>query len=212
MRCCRFITAGWGTTETQQDAKTLLWTTVPGLSRQQALASGLVSNLEKDHIAAGLGSDGHDSCEGDSGGPLFIPGPEFPNSTVSQDIQVGIVGYGPSGKCGSENLGLYTSVGYWYTWIQDTMSYENMGGVAPPSRKSTGVKYSTCITGRPVGGAAQVTKTGGLCCEACRSNTACTAWSWSTSTNLCSLKGSGWKAASGACVSGQMKGTSSYGK
>jgi len=130
-----YITAGWGKTQSGKDSDVLKWVAVPKVTtsqfqqvRQQLYAStgtGMPP-IETDHMAAGLGSNGGDSCVGDSGGPLFTPGPSFTNSEANQNVLVGIVSYGPSAKCGgSLNLGVYTKVSYWKQWIKNTIAENN---------------------------------------------------------------------------------------
>ena len=53
-----------------------------------------------------------DSCKGDSGGPLFLHGPN--NSAL---IQVGIVSYGPT-NCGQGLPGVYTRIEHFIEWIK----------------------------------------------------------------------------------------------
>ena len=127
-----FVTAGWGKTETQSSSSTLRWTAVPAISsstfanwrRMFAQRTGTYPpSGESDHLVAGLGGNGADSCVGDSGGPLILPGPRFTNSKVAQDVQIGVVSYGPSDNCGSkQNVGFYTSVAHWGSWIQNTIA------------------------------------------------------------------------------------------
>ena len=75
--------------------------------------------LEKAPIAAGLGADLADACVGDAGGPLLN----------SDGTQVGLGSYGLVQECGTEvNIGFYTSVGFWRTWIDNTLSFNNLAG------------------------------------------------------------------------------------
>lgn len=123
-----YITAGWGLTEDNRRASEVLqYAAVPSLSIRQVQAwtqnIGAYYSMEVDHIAAGLGSDRADSCQGDSGGPLFKPGKQYSNSESSTDILMGVVSYGLSSRCGlkNRNVGFYTSVPYWRSWILSQM-------------------------------------------------------------------------------------------
>lgn len=124
-----YITAGWGLTEKNYSPDDLMYAAVPSLSLRQvnswAANSGLYYTMEEDKMAAGLGSDRADSCQGDSGGPLFIPGKsKFTNTESKTNILMGVVSYGLSSACGSRNrnIGFYTSIPYWRTWIKNTIS------------------------------------------------------------------------------------------
>lgn len=128
-----FIISGWGLTEDNRRSSNILrYAAVPSLSTSQvkswSLYSGTYYQMEPDHIAAGLGSDRADSCSGDSGGPLFKPGKDFSNSESDIDILFGVVSYGLSSSCGvrqNMNIGFYTSIPYWRSWIQKEMKKRN---------------------------------------------------------------------------------------
>jgi secreted trypsin-like serine protease len=123
------VTAGWGLTEdNRRTSNVLKYAAVPSLSLTQVKAwgqySGTYYTMERDHVAAGLGSDRADSCQGDSGGPLFIPGSGFTNSESKNDLLYGVVSYGLSSQCGTRqnmNIGFYTSIPYWRSWILKEM-------------------------------------------------------------------------------------------
>lgn len=212
-----FIAAGWGRTEAtgQPLANSLKWVAVPGVN--DADYTTWIMNwsketgyppldLEIDHFPSGLGNTGKDTCSGDSGGPLLLPGSNYPDSRVNEDIQVGIVSYGLSPTCGgSNNLGLYTKVGYWSKWIDDSLSMYNMRGKNAPTRVSGDPSVSACLNGGEFSKTSGVASAGG-CCEICRQETACFAWSWGATSKVCSLKKkSGYSYKSGDCVSAQMK-------
>lgn len=128
-----FVTAGWGLTEdNRRSSDVLRYAAVPSLSVSQVSSwvkySGVYYNMERDHIAAGLGSDRADSCSGDSGGPLFKPGKDFTNSESNKDVLFGVVSYGLSSQCGPRqnmNIGFYTSISYWRNWIIKEMKKQN---------------------------------------------------------------------------------------
>ncbi|KAL0171791.1 hypothetical protein M9458_032102, partial [Cirrhinus mrigala] len=61
-----------------------------------------------------------DSCEGDSGGPLFFP--MLGHGTKEQPYEVrGIVSWGPP-VCGRASKGYYTKVQNYLGWIEETMA------------------------------------------------------------------------------------------
>ncbi|XP_049780411.1 CLIP domain-containing serine protease HP8-like [Schistocerca gregaria] len=115
----RMIVAGWGVTETGTSSSKLLKVTVPVVPVQRCAAAykrtSAVINIKQ--ICAG-GSEGRDSCAGDSGGPLMIN--ENSNKGPVM-VQYGIVSFGPK-KCASEGYpGVYTRVAYYMDWILDNM-------------------------------------------------------------------------------------------
>lgn len=59
-------------------------------------------------------NEGKDSCSGDSGGPLLKLGTD-----PSEDIQVGIISWGP--ECGGPIPGIYHRLSYTYEWIRETV-------------------------------------------------------------------------------------------
>ncbi|KPI92441.1 Serine protease easter [Papilio xuthus] len=63
------------------------------------------------------GETGHDSCKGDSGGPLML---ETNYDGTYKYVQYGIVSYGPT-QCGFEKPGIYTDVRKFMKWILDTI-------------------------------------------------------------------------------------------
>lgn len=129
-----FVTAGWGKTESSRPTSSLKWAAVPGISSSQyqnfvstfkSYTGTVPPKMPADHFAAGLSDSGADSCEGDSGGPLFVPGSKFSNSRSNQDVLVGVVSYGLTQDCGTLNIGYYTSVAYWNSWIRNTIAKNN---------------------------------------------------------------------------------------
>jgi secreted trypsin-like serine protease len=133
----------------------------------------------KDHFCAGLNTSGADTCAGDSGGPI-----------LSGDYQTGITSYGPPGaRCGDKkNVGLYTSVAYWHTWIQDSLSVYNLRGKDRPWKKNKPA-FNTCF----VKGTYKSVRTGSMgdCAEACRDSRGCAAWSWNKGSRACDFKHKG---------------------
>eukprot|EP01025_Chloroclados_australasicus_P066075 TRINITY_DN903_c0_g1_i1.p1 TRINITY_DN903_c0_g1~~TRINITY_DN903_c0_g1_i1.p1 ORF type:complete len:588 (-),score=61.67 TRINITY_DN903_c0_g1_i1:342-2105(-) len=73
--------------------------------------------VHKDREVCAYNSD-IDSCDGDSGGPLLLADSE---GDPTEDVQVGIVSWGPPGACGQSNrqlVGVYTSVSHYLPWIE----------------------------------------------------------------------------------------------
>jgi hypothetical protein len=88
---------------------------------------------EDDHF--GAGDRKADSCRGDSGGPAILPSKSSwgkrGRKDVQEDVLVGIVSYGPAiYRCGDKgSFGMYTDVGYWQQWIDETIQkndFENL--------------------------------------------------------------------------------------
>lgn len=67
-------------------------------------------NMTRNFICAGLEEGGKDACQGDSGSPLMVEGPE------NRQMVVGIVSHGHG--CGLANYpGVYTRVSSFIDWI-----------------------------------------------------------------------------------------------
>lgn len=85
----------------------------------KAFASGMSDPLTGNMLCAGVPEGGRDSCYGDSGGPLFVEGPNGP-------VEVGIVSWGAGPEdadaaCGFANAyGVYTRVANYRDWIAKT--------------------------------------------------------------------------------------------
>jgi trypsin len=173
---------GWGKTEAGFISYTLNQVVLRGVT--EATCKGLLSKyqmggLPKDHFCAGLNSSGADTCEGDSGGPL-----------ISGAYQAGITSYGPpESRCGKGvNFGVYTSVAYWNTWIQDSLSVYNLGGKKRPW-KFNKPQFNVCYEGGTY--KSTTAETMGQCCEVCRASKGCAAWTWSKVSKVCAFKHKG---------------------
>nr|NP_001299393.1 serine protease easter-like [Papilio xuthus]BAM19488.1 melanization protease 1 [Papilio xuthus] len=115
----RGVVAGWGMTENQTRSNILLKVELPIFSES------LCNTHYKSDAKVGPGSmtgtfcageTGHDSCKGDSGGPLML---ETNYDGTYKYVQYGIVSYGPT-QCGFEKPGIYTDVRKFMKWILDT--------------------------------------------------------------------------------------------
>lgn len=186
---------GWGLTEQNSSPYVLRYTEMATISQSQCRAahgSYIGGTPPEDHICFGLESNRHSSCSGDSGGPYVTPG---------NPIQVAVVSYGPGGyKCGGNgNLDVSTSVIYWSDWIQNVLSVYNLRGSSAPSRLNK-VQNGQCYSGSSL--QTLTTSNAAKCCEACRSNSSCKAWTWK-SNNACVLMSTkGSSTSSTSCISG----------
>ncbi|KAI8425101.1 hypothetical protein MSG28_006960 [Choristoneura fumiferana] len=105
--------AGWGKTEYRSESNVKLKVRVPVVttSECQLVYSRSNRRVINRQLCAG-GAAGHDSCRGDSGGPLMGRLPR-----VNNWIIVGVVSYGPT-PCGTAGWpGVYTRVGAYVDWI-----------------------------------------------------------------------------------------------
>jgi hypothetical protein len=90
---------------------------------------------------------GRDACNGDSGGPLAV-------NLNSRQVQAGVVSWGPG--CGlRDTVGIYTSIGYFETWIRqnvrdavfvtlDEGTPVHTGQGQPTTNSSTGANAEPC--------------------------------------------------------------------
>lgn len=73
--------------------------------------------IAKTQLCAGDGK--HDSCKGDSGGPLMLE--DLSDSTESRWYAVGIISFG-SNPCAKQGVpAVYTRVFQYLDWIKSTM-------------------------------------------------------------------------------------------
>ena len=186
---------GWGLTEQNQSPYSLRYTQMAVISQSQCQAyhSSLIGGYPPaDHICFGLESNRHSSCSGDSGGPYVTPG---------NPIQVAVVSYGPGGyNCGGNgNLDVSTSTIYWSDWIQNVLSVYNLKGSNAPIRANK-VQSGKCYSGSSLQqlSASNAAK----CCEACRSNSNCKAWTWKDSQQCVLFSSKGSSSSSSSCISG----------
>lgn len=111
--------AGWGATEYSPSSSVKLkaTVTVQSLDDCRKVYRSKNVNLGLHQMCAG-GSNGIDSCRGDSGGPLMV------QQTVSHwsvYYVIGVVSIGPR-DCGMQGVpGVYTKVGSYIDWITNTI-------------------------------------------------------------------------------------------
>ncbi|GJQ74214.1 CLIPB15 [Trypoxylus dichotomus] len=106
-----FTISGWGRTETDIISRTKLKVEIPRADKAECIMKyrTLGLDISEKQLCAG-GERGHDSCSGDSGGPLMAMGDQ--NLWYAE----GIVSYGNS--CGREGWpGVYTYIPKYYEWI-----------------------------------------------------------------------------------------------
>eukprot|EP01026_Neomeris_dumetosa_P045335 TRINITY_DN3839_c0_g1_i2.p1 TRINITY_DN3839_c0_g1~~TRINITY_DN3839_c0_g1_i2.p1 ORF type:complete len:613 (-),score=87.26 TRINITY_DN3839_c0_g1_i2:586-2424(-) len=108
---------GWGRTEEADKANVLQYVGMDYVEREEC------NLLWEGAVLASMfcaGGGDYDACDGDSGGPIIVPGGEG-----FLDVQVGIVSWGRSKRCGVQGRpGVYTNLGYAkiYNWIRSVIS------------------------------------------------------------------------------------------
>ncbi|XP_068082095.1 CLIP domain-containing serine protease B4 [Anabrus simplex] len=113
------IVAGWGFTEKGRTSSSVqLKVNVPVVPLAKcSVIYQKITEIVPSQLCAG-GVKGKDSCNGDSGGPLFFLG------LVGEEqkaVQYGVVSFGPK-PCGTENVpGVYTRVGHYMDWMLNNM-------------------------------------------------------------------------------------------
>lgn len=127
---------GFGYIDNEEtDPEYLMEVSVPTVSQQDCNDSNSYDGkiVQSAMICAGTTQGGKDSCNGDSGGPLFIRG-----KNANEDIQVGIVSFGDTSGCAVPDYpGVYTRVSTYTKWIQDTIC------------QNSKYKPPTCTNGNP---------------------------------------------------------------
>ncbi|KAJ1520201.1 hypothetical protein ONE63_004412 [Megalurothrips usitatus] len=111
--------SGWGLTKEDVASDHLLKVKVKVVTNEECRAWYRLSNMLRDGIRADsqvcAGDDGHDSCNGDSGGPL-----QYPTSTAEAYCMykvAGVVSFGQA-YCGMGAPGVYTRVYHYLPWIE----------------------------------------------------------------------------------------------
>ena len=111
--------AGWGDLkENAGDYPTNAYSVqVPIVSQQDANASNAYNGeIGDSSLAAGYPNGGKDSCDGDSGGPLFVFDP-----VQNKNVLIGVVSFG-DGCAQAHKYGIYGRVTAGYDWITQTMA------------------------------------------------------------------------------------------
>ena len=188
---------GWGRTETDVAPDIVQYASmsyIPQPECKKQHKNLIDNNFPEDHVCFGLDPGLECTCSGDSGGPYIL--------TTTPPVQIALVSYGPSDYiCGKDdNLDVPTSLIYWKDWVQDVLSVYNMRGKNPPKRSNTS-KQKVCYKGKKVN--SLKTTSLGMCCDACRDNPRCKAWTWNKGDTSCGLFSSQGKTYSSTmCTSG----------
>jgi secreted trypsin-like serine protease len=123
--------------------KNLLEVSVPAVSQQDCNDDNSYQGtiVESAMLCAGFEMGGKDSCGGDSGGPLIVPG-----ASAKDDILVGVVSFGRG--CALANLpGVYTRISTYQTWIKESICQSSQ---SPPLSCQSSVKPRAQPTVAPI--------------------------------------------------------------
>lgn len=190
---------GYGLTEDDESPDILKYVSmvyIPEALCKKAHEDQIDEPLPADHVCFGLDPSRKNTCGGDSGGPYIFE--------TSPPVQVGVVSYGPSGyECGGrrKNLDVPTSMLYWSNWVQDAMSLYNLRDKKAPTRLNKEVRESRCYKGTTL--KLVIVDSAGKCCDSCRANPMCKAWTWRNTDKSCLLqKEKGKTTSSKTCTSG----------
>ena len=117
------IVAGWGKTENGSSSEVLLEASVPIFPHDQCVNNYAKHNviITDQMMCAGFEEGGIDTCEGDSGGPLFSAmygNDDSTNTTDCNFVLVGITSFG-IGCAVPGYPGIYTKVIEYVDWIQN---------------------------------------------------------------------------------------------
>ena len=89
----------------------LLQADVPIVSDDRCVGRYGANRITQASFCAGFEEGKHDTCKGDSGGPIFV------RDLLGQPVQVGIASWGAG--CGQpQSFGVYASVGHFEEWIR----------------------------------------------------------------------------------------------
>jgi len=123
------IVAGWGTTYNSSKDDTTSIASTPKLQKLEVkvltieecinkyskLGLDLENHISVENQTCAGGEKDKDSCDGDSGGPLFAQANPFVPNMI-----VGVVSFG-TGRCGKGAPGVYTRVASYRQWIEDNL-------------------------------------------------------------------------------------------
>lgn len=113
----------------------------PGSGSQFDAASMLCGSVLD--TLAGAGSNGQDTCAGDSGGPLIAG-----NSASSIPLRlVGITGWSLSDTCGGDYYGVYTRMDAFRGWVQSIQAAgDGPDNIANPTSVTSSLTTATSVT------------------------------------------------------------------
>ncbi|KAB7496398.1 Azurocidin [Armadillidium nasatum] len=105
------VAAGWGLTEHGKRSNILLQVNIP-IADDALCRERYKQNFVGNQLCIGGSEEGFDTCNGDSGAPLIMAGPDGPPF-----IEVGIASFGPF-PCGIKGSpSVYTNVARYRDWI-----------------------------------------------------------------------------------------------
>jgi trypsin len=130
------VTVGWGlTSEGGNSSDVLREVAVPVIATTTCRGYSGYSPVNENMICAGYPQGGRDSCQGDSGSPLFL-------KQGTQIYQVGLTSWG-IGCARARAPGVYTRVGNYLSWIQQ----QTGGAVGGTTTTTTTETTSPTISG-----------------------------------------------------------------
>jgi len=180
---------GWGLLEGGEESNYLQYASLTYNKKRCMKVYNEISpsQIEKDHICIGVASNAlKQSCSGDSGGPTIL------ERSGRKPVQIAVTSYGfgdgatTCGQIKGEDINVDTSVAYWRTWIENVLSYQNLRGTTPPRRMNNLVQ-GKCYSGTGAALRTLKLRAGYRCCDACRENAACKAWTHDLKSKKCFL-------------------------
>jgi len=122
----RLEITGWGETESGTLADDLMQADVSVFDQGRCSSSQLYGpRITSSMVCAG--GEGRDSCVGDSGGPLLVPG--------STPVLAGITSFGKIGGCGQLGIPtVYTNINSYVVWVRSVIGFQTPA--SPPPRQS----------------------------------------------------------------------------
>lgn len=108
----------------------LLQVDVPLVSQPRCAKELGANKITSATVCAGFDEGGKDSCNGDSGGPLFLRSP------LAEPVQIGVVSWG-NGCAQAKAYGVYTSIGYFESWIRRHVAGASFVSPSSPQQLQT---------------------------------------------------------------------------
>jgi len=105
--------------ENNVNSKKLLMVQLPIIKNSECSKKITAYTIKSNQLCAG-GDKGKDSCNGDSGGPLFLMERESFDAPMRYTV-IGVVSYGAN-DCGQPEMpGVYSRTSYFLPWIMQNM-------------------------------------------------------------------------------------------
>jgi hypothetical protein len=118
----------------------LLQVDLPLAAQQRCIQLHGAAAITDATLCAGYDEGKKDSCNGDSGGPLFMRSP------LLEPVQVGVVSWGPG--CAQPNaIGVYASVGHFESWIRQRVPDANFVKPQTAQGGTTNQQLQTYVQG-----------------------------------------------------------------